>query len=290
MVPTKNDHVLVTGAARGLGLATALGLAEAGFSAWAGLRNPASEPAVIAKAAERGLELHCVHLDVTDPATVDSAVETIQQAGGSFYGLVNNAGITGRSYFEHFPEDYLRKIFEVNVFGTMSVTKKVLPIMREQGRGRILMLSSVAGKFGSIALAPYVSSKFAVEGFGESLAIEMKPFGVDVVIIEPGITKTDIWDAENRVLSDAQNEESPYHDLFMRGEKLAEQLVRTSSIRPEDVGETVLHALTTDKPRYRYVVGWRARAAMRLRSYLPGELFEKIWFGTLLRKITKPGA
>lgn len=288
MVPTSNDHVLVTGAARGLGLATAVRLAQAGFTVWAGLRNPASEQAVMAAAAEKGVELRCVHLDVTDPATIESAVETVKNAGGVFYGLVNNAGITGRSYFEHFPEDYLRKIFEVNVFGTMRVTQQVLPTMREQGCGRILMLSSVAGKFGSIALAPYVSSKFAVEGFGESLAIEMKPFGVNVVIIEPGITKTDIWDASGRVLSDAQNAESPYHDLFLRGEKLAEKLVSTSTIRPEDVGETILRALTTEKPRYRYVVGWRARAAMRLRSYLPGELFEKIWFGTLLRKITKP--
>lgn len=288
MGPTKDDHVLVTGAARGLGLATALRLAEAGFSVWAGLRNPASEESVQERAAERGVQLRCIHLDVTDTASVDSALETIERSGGLLYGLVNNAGITGRSYFEHFPDDYLRKIFEVNVFGAMSLTKRVLPGMRERRRGRILMLSSVAGRFGSIALAPYVASKFAVEGFGESLAIEMKPFGVNVVIIEPGITKTDIWDSENRVLSDVQNPDSPYHDLFLRGEKLAERMVSTSSISPDDVAAAILKALTVKAPRYRYVVGWRARTAMRLRNYLPGELFERIWFGTLLRKITKP--
>jgi len=286
MTPNKNDQILVTGAARGIGLATALRLSEAGFTVWAGLRSPASEPAVMQQAEERGVPLRCVHLDVTDPATVEAAVSTVADAG-DFFGLVNNAGITGRAYFEHFPEDFLRKIFEVNVFGAMRVTRSVLPLMRKAGRGSIVMVSSVAGKFGSVSLAPYVSSKFALEGFGESLALEMKPFGVNVVIVEPGITKTEIWDAENRILPEAEAQDSPYYPLFKRGEKLAESLVRTSPIRPEHIANTILNAITTKRPRYRYVVGAGARAAMALRSYLPGELFEKLWFGTLLRKITQ---
>jgi len=185
--------VLVTGASRGLGREIALGIAQAGFRVWAGVRDPHHADYLGQAAKQRGVDLETVFLDVTDAASIDVAVRTIT-AQGPLYALVNSAGITGRAYFEDFPEDKLRQIFEVNVFGTMNVTRRVLPVLRSAGVGRIVTLTSIGGRIGTMGLAPYIASKFALEGFNESLWLEMKPLGVDVVIVEPGMVKTDIWD------------------------------------------------------------------------------------------------
>jgi NAD(P)-dependent dehydrogenase (short-subunit alcohol dehydrogenase family) len=278
------DNVLVTGASRGLGLETALQLAEAGFTTWAGFRDTQGSAAVEAAAAQRGVKLNPVRLDITDQESVDKAVSEIS-AQGRLYALINSAGITGRTYFEEFPEDFLRRIFDVNVFGTMNVTRRALPLLREAGRGRIVMISSVGGRIGSMGLAPYVASKFALEGFSESLWLEMKPFGVRVAIIEPGIINTDIWDESRRVLPPARNPRSPYYDVFWRAEREATKLVNSSRLRPSDVAKRVLEAVTAKHPRLRYVVGRRAAVAVGLRRHLPGELFERLYFGEVLRRL-----
>ena len=281
------DSVLVTGASRGLGLETALTLAERGFRVWAGIRNITSKERLEASAAARGVFLEVLCLDVTDPASVDSAMERILKQDGDLYGLVNNAGVMARAYFEDFPEQDIRRIFETNVFGTMNVTRRVLPHMRRQRRGRIVMMSSIGGRIGSVGIAPYIASKFALEGFSESLALEVKPLGLDVIIIEPGIVATEIWKESSRILSGARNPEGPYYRWFCEEERLAEAMLRSSRNRPEDVARRVYQALSVSKPRLRYVVGRRASSVLSLRRYLPGELFEKFYFGALLRRITR---
>lgn len=281
------DSVLVTGASRGLGLETALTLAERGFRVWAGIRNIADKGRLEASAAARGTSLDVLRLDVTDPASVDSAIELILKQDGTLYGLVNNAGIMARAYFEDFPEQDIRRIFETNVFGTMNVTRRVLPHMRRQRRGRIVMMSSIGGRIGSIGIAPYIASKFALEGFSESLALEVKPLGLDVIIIEPGIIATDIWSESSRILPSAKNPEGPYYRWFCGEERLAEALLKSSRNRPEDVARKIYQALSVRNPRLRYVVGKRASLVLSLRRYLPGELFEKIYFGAMLRRVTR---
>ena len=278
--------VLVTGASRGLGLEIALRMAESGFRVWAGIRDPRQATGVIEVGRQRGIQLDTVLLDVTDDSSIDAAVSTIASQGGLF-GLVNNAGVTGRAYFEDFPENRVRQIFEVNVFGTMKVTRRVLPLLRQAGAGRIVTLTSIGGRIGTMGLAPYIATKFALEGFSESLWLEMKPFGVHVTIVEPGMVKTDIWDESRRVLAEAQNPQSPYYGLFTRAEQLASSALSSSRLSPRDVADTVLRAMTAKQPRLRYIVGKRAGLVLALRRHLPGELFERLYFGELLRRLTK---
>lgn len=287
MTSHSDQNVLVTGASRGLGLETALILAGAGFRVWAGIRNPEGFGAINKLAAERGVKIEPLLLDVTDQASVDRAFEKIAAAPGRLYGVVNNAGITARAYFEEFPEDKARQIIEVNLFGMMRVTRRALPLLRQAGSGRIVMITSVGGRIGSMSVAPYCASKFGIEGFSEALALEMKPFGIDVVIIEPGIVRTDIWDRESRLLPVASDPRSPYYRLFWNAEAEAEKLLKSSRLTPHDVAKYVLRAMTIRRPRLRYVVGRRARLVLSLRRHLPGEMFERFYFGELLRRTAR---
>lgn len=283
---TDQDAVLVTGATRGLGRATALGLAERGFRVFAGYRDPSQLADLQAAAEARRTTVETVRLDVTDRGAVDAAVAEVVGRAGGLYAVVNNAGVTLRGYFEDLTEDEARRIFEVNVFGVMNVTRAVLPHLRRAGRGRIVALSSIGGRIGAPALAPYVASKFAVEGFAESLSLETAPLGVQVVIVEPGIVDTEIWDHARRTARGAADPAGPYYHWFRRGEEQADALVRSSVVTPDDVARVIARALTVRRPRLRYVVGWRAGLIVALRRHLPGELFERVYFGEVLRRIT----
>ena len=280
--------VLVTGAARGLGLETALTLAASDWQVWAAVRSIESKDAVDAAARERGVRLHVVPMDVTNAASIEATVEQVVRDSGGLDALVNNAGVTARAYFEDFPEKEIRRLFEVNLFGVMNVTRRVLPHMRARRRGRIVMISSIGGRIGSMCIAPYIATKFGLEGFSESLSLELKPLGIDVVIIEPGLVATELWQEQRRVLPSARNPQSPYYKWFREEEKLAEAVLKSSHNAPSHVAEKVLLALSVRRPRLRYVVGRRAQAVLSLRRHLPGELFERIYFGEILRRIARP--
>jgi NAD(P)-dependent dehydrogenase (short-subunit alcohol dehydrogenase family) len=280
------DSVLVTGAAGSLGLATALRLAETGFRVFAGARTAAQQAAIRDAARHRGVAVDTVSLDVTEEASVAAAVRSVVGAAGGLYGVVNNAGINLRGYFEDLDEADIRRVFEVNLFGTMSVTRHALPHLREARRGRVVIMSSVAGRIGSMGLTAYVASKFALEGFAESLSLEVAPLGLRVSLIEPGILRTDIWGRNRRVAARALDPTRPYHEWFQRVEREADRLVSTSRLTPDAVAAGVARALTDGKPRLRYLIGRRASAVVALRRYLPGELFERVYFGEVLRRVT----
>src|SRR4051794_8255991 len=141
--------VLVTGASRGIGLETAYSLAHTGFEVWAGVRDAADAVRLRDQAETRKIPLRPVILDVTREESVAEAISTIRQKTDVLYGLVNNAGVTARAAFEDFPEDDVRRIFEVNLFGAMQVTRNVLPLLRKGGCGRIVFISSVGGRIGA---------------------------------------------------------------------------------------------------------------------------------------------
>lgn len=281
------NSVLITGTSTGLGLETAVYLAERGFEVYASMRNLGRRVALDDAAARRNVKLHVLQLEITDKASIDRAVRTVVERSGGIYGLVNNAGIGLRGYFEDLSEEEIHQVFEVNVFGTMAVTRAVLPHMRAARRGRIVIITSVGGRIGSLAVSAYCATKFAQEGFGESLTQEVIPFGIYVSLVEPAIIKTERWGVKRGIARGALDPESPYYAWFRESERLADRLVETSPTKPVDVARAVYSALTARRPRLRYMAGRRAGLVLALRRYLPGELFERFYFGEAVRRVTK---
>ena len=274
---TETRAVLVTGASSGLGLETSLHLAKGGFRVFAAMRDVGRAARLHEEAERLGVSIATLQLDVTDRPSIDRAVSDVLEQCGTLYGLVNNAGVHVRGYFEDVSDAELRRVFDVNVFGTMAVTGAVLPHMRRAGRGRIVIVGSMGGRIGAPALSAYCSSKFALEGFGEALALEAKLVGVDVVLVAPAIVKTDIWARSDAVASDSSSPDSPYRKWFQDQEKLTARLVANAPTKPSDVARVILAALTAKEPRLRCVVGHRAKALLALRSLLPGEIFNRIY-------------
>jgi NAD(P)-dependent dehydrogenase (short-subunit alcohol dehydrogenase family) len=281
------NSVLITGASTGLGLETALYLAEHGFKVYATMLDLSRRAALDEEAARRGVQVQVLKLDIRDKDDVDAAVREVVERSGGIHALVNNAGIGVRGYFEDLSEKEIRSVFETNVFGTMAITRAVLPHMRAARRGRIVIVTSVGGRIGSLAVSAYCATKFAQEGFGESLAQEVAPFGIYVSLVEPAIIRTERWGANRGVAKRALDPKSPYCAWFHESERLVDRLVKTSPTKPVDVACAVHSALAARRPRLRYMVGRRASLVMILRRYLPGELFERLYFGEAVRRVTK---
>jgi short-subunit dehydrogenase len=192
-----------------------------------------------------------------------------------------------RGYFEDLGLDEIKRMFDANVFGVMDVTRAVLPHMRKAGRGRIHLISSVGGRIGSLGVSTYCSTKFALEGFGESLFMELAPLNIWVSLIEPGIIKTERWTMNRGLAANANNPNSPYHAWFVQSEQEADKLVKASTAKPVDVAEVVHQALIAENPQLRYMIGRKAKVAVALRRWLPGNMFERIYFGTVIRRATQ---
>jgi NAD(P)-dependent dehydrogenase (short-subunit alcohol dehydrogenase family) len=281
------DTVIVTGSSTGLGLESALHLADRGFRVFATVRDPGSREEVLQAAADRGVGLEVVALDLTDAAGIESAVRSIIEATGAVYGLVNNGGVGLRGAVEDSSEDEIRRVFETNVLGTIAVTRAVLPYMRSAGCGRIVTVTSVGGRVPGFGVPIYCSSKFAQEGFAESLAQELAPLGIQSIIVEPGIIRTSRWSDHRGTAAGARDPSSPYYDRFWASEAIADKLVERSPTTAADVGETILTALTAERPRLRYVVGRGASVAIWLRRHLPERVFEQVYYGGHLRRLER---
>jgi NAD(P)-dependent dehydrogenase (short-subunit alcohol dehydrogenase family) len=281
------DTVIVTGSSTGLGLESALHLADRGFRVFATVRDPSSREEVLQAAADRGVRLEVVGLDLTDAAGIDSAARSIIEATGAVYGLVNNGGVGLRGAVEDSSEDEILRVFETNVLGTIAVTRAVLPYMRAAGCGRIVTVTSVGGRVPGFGVPIYCSSKFAQEGFAESLAQELAPLGIQSIIVEPGIIKTGRWSDHRGTAAGARDPSSPYYDRFWASEAIADKLVERSPTTAADVGETILTALTAERPRLRYVVGRGASIVIWLRRHLPERVFEQIYYGGHLRRLER---
>lgn len=258
-----------------------------GFRVFATMRDLSRRGKLEQEAARQNASLEVLQLDVTDRRSIETAVATVVAKCGGIDGVVNNAGIQIRGYFEDVSEEEMRRVFETNVFGTMAVTRAVLPHMRRAGHGRIILVTSIGGRLGHVAASPYCSTKFALEGFAETLAFELRTLDIQVTLVEPGTIDTPFL-RENRVIADgARNPASPYHAWFLETERLADWAARSSTTKSEAVARAVHRALVARTPRLRYIVGGRAALVLTIRRFLPFELFEKIYFGQLAKRLSQ---
>jgi len=207
--------VLVTGSSSGFGMLSVIELAKNGFYVIATLREM-NRDGDLRKLIEKhrlndSIMLH--NLDVTSSESIEGIKKLISKMGRIDI-LINNAGYAGAGFAEEVPLDEYRKQFETNLFGVIAVTQAVLPMMRKQRRGKIINMSSISGLTAFPGLSPYVSSKYALEGFSESLRLEVKPFGIDVVLIEPGSYQTKIWRKGKKLAKQTVGEDSPYFPFF----------------------------------------------------------------------------
>ncbi|MFT6291513.1 MAG: NAD(P)-dependent dehydrogenase (short-subunit alcohol dehydrogenase family) [Ilumatobacter sp.] len=242
---------VVTGANSGIGRATALHLASVGHHVVGTVRSLEKADKLLAKAEASGLEISLAVADVADEASVKAGFEEILSTAGRVDNLVNNAGVGGNGVVEETSsEDYL-DVMNINLCGVTRCTQAVLPQMRERGSGTIVNITSVAGRIAALAQAPYVASKWALEGVSELLAQELAPFGIRVAIIEPGVTQSSIFSKN----IDLPNHTGAYDDHYRRMFQFyaAGMAGATPAL---EVGKVIEHAITTNEPQLRYPVSW----------------------------------
>jgi NAD(P)-dependent dehydrogenase (short-subunit alcohol dehydrogenase family) len=290
MTAANPRSVLITGAGTGLGLATALRLAAGGWRVFATVPDLAQEKDVAAASTAARVRVDVLPLDVTDRKSIERAVATVLDRAGAVHAVVNNAGLGLRGFFEDLADDEIRRLFDVNVFGAMAVTRAVLPHLRAARSGRCVFVSSAGGRVAAMTLSAYCAGKFALEGLAESLAQEVGPLGISVSLIEPGPVMTPHFTVNRGRARSATDPASPYYRWFVRHESFVDGVLRAKRITPEDVARAVERALTARRPRLRYVVGPGARLLIALRRRLPGELFARLYAAQALRLVTRPGA
>ena len=258
--------VLITGTSTGIGFATALRFARAGYRTWATMRDLGKAGPLREAAKADGLDLALLRLDVTDPATIERAMA--EALPGGLDVLVNNAGWAGGAPLELVPEAQHRAMFDANYFGAIRMIQAVLPQMRERGSGAIVNVTSVAGRIAMPNQVPYSASKWALECASEALAHEVRRFGVRVKVIEPGVIMSNIFDnAKPQTIFDRS---SPYLDLMRRNGKFYSAGHRANQ-PPEIVAEAILEAVESDSDRLRYVVGGDAEGILRGRGAMSDE-------------------
>ncbi|MFN8075738.1 MAG: oxidoreductase [Kineosporiaceae bacterium] len=268
-----HDPVLITGCSSGIGRASATALLEAGFTVYATARKPK----VLRDLADAGA--HTLALDVTDEASMAAAVAHVEARHGHVGALVNNAGYGAYGPIEEVPLDAVRRQFETNLFGLGRLCQLVLPGMRAAGRGRIVNIGSMGGRATFPTGGWYHASKYAVEALSDALRIEVAPFGVDVVLVEPGLIRTSFEDVAGAGL-EAQVD-GPYGPLRQTSREVtARNYAGRGAVGPEAVAAVVVESLSSGHPRSRYVITPQARAILQMRR-LAGD---RVWDATL-RKI-----
>ncbi|MEU2348790.1 SDR family oxidoreductase [Modestobacter sp. NPDC049651] len=256
---TDRPAVLITGCSSGLGLETAVELAGRGWQVVASMRDPVRRGALDERARSAGLgPLDVVPLDVADAASSEQGVKAaLELTGGRLDAVVSNAGTASGGAFEDTDEDEWRRVLETNLIGTLRLTQLVLPVLRQQRSGRLVFISSDSARYGNPGLSLYCASKWALEGWAESLAYEVEPFGVRVSLVEPGNYDTAIWATTPRITPPG----SAYAGMAMIVERFVETQHLPQSRDPREVARAVAGVLTARRPAFRVPVGPDAKVA-----------------------------
>ncbi len=276
-----NRVALITGASSGFGLLIALELARKGINVVATMRNPGKAGELLQLAEKAGVSerLQVLQLDVTDPISIRSAIEETLHVHQRLDILVNNAGVAVGGFVEEVSMDGWRQQMETNFFGLVAVTQHVIPVMRQQQKGLIINISSVSGRVAFPGYGPYAASKFAVEGFTETLRHELAPLGIGVVLVEPGAYRTPIWGKGLEGM--ALTADSPYRERLARISQYSRRTGETAP-DPQQVANLVGVLADTRSPRLRYTLGSGSRLAIWSRALLPWK-----WFEAIIRRGTR---
>lgn len=266
---------LLTGGSSGFGLLTSIELAKAGFHVVATMRDLSrrgklDEAAATANVADR-VDIRA--LDVTDFESIAAVVDTVVRDYGRIDVLINNAGFAVAGFAEDIKLEELRLQFETNFFGAVAMTKAVLPTMRKQRSGHIIQISSIGGLQGSISVSSYSASKHALEGWTESLRLEVNALGIKVVLVEPGAFDTGIWTQGARMGEETRKSTSPN---FQRSLRMREVIKNIPKADPIAVARTITAIAQNPNPKLRYLVGRDAKIQLALKRILPWKTYEKI--------------
>ena len=281
------NAVLITGCSSGIGRAAALRLARGsarhGWTVWASARQRDALGELEAAGCRT------VALDVDDEASIERVVRQIEDAHGSVAALVNNAGFAQAGAVEAVPMARVRRQFETNVFGLVRLTQLVLPGMRARRAGRIVNISSMGGKLVFPGAGYYHATKYAVEAISDALRFEVRGFGVDVVLIEPGLIRSRFAEAMvGHIVPDDDGPYRAFHDTIAQATRDLEKqkLMSTLIGSPDDVARAIERAITTKRPRARYTVSPSARLFLTQRALLS----DRLWDGLLRMSFPSPGA
>ena len=270
---------VVTGASSGIGFETALALAREGYHTYATMRDTTKSDKIKELGQKDGLKINVLELDVDNDDSVKVAIKKILDEKQRIDVLVNNAGWGLWGCVEDVSVDEFKTQFETNFFSVIRLIQEVGPTMRKQGSGKIINISSVAGRIGFPASPAYISSKFALEGLSESLRLEMAPFGVDVIIIEPGVIKTNFLNPVR--LAKKSESDTAYRDITTKvvsGVKMMAEM----GTPPKEVADTIVKSINDDKSLPRYIVGndasmfleaKKSKTDIEFENYLKKELY-----------------
>ena len=266
---------LITGASSGFGLLTSIELAKVGFRVVASMRDLGRRDKLdqTVAAAGVGSKIDVRALDVTRFDSIPIFVDSVVRDYRRIDVLVNNAGFAVAGFAEDIKLDELRLQFETNFFGAVAMTKAALPVMRQQRSGHIIQISSIAGQHGSVTLSSYSASKHALEGWSESLRMELNPLGIKVVLIEPGAFATDIWTRGARMGQDAIVPSSPNFERSLRARIAVEKIPKADPIA---VARVIVEVARDPNPKLRYLVGRDAKIQLAMKRLLPWKMWEKM--------------
>jgi len=265
---------VVTGSSSGIGYETSLLLARNQYTTYASMRNMKKSDELLKIASKENIPLKVIQLDVNDDRSVSSAIDSIVKENGRIDVLVNNAGFDLFGSLEELTIEEIKGQFETNFFGAARVTKSVIPTMRKQGSGIIINVSSIGGRIGLVPCnTMYHASKFALEGFTESLRHELTEFNIDVILIEPGAIRSNF--AENiRTAKNYDSNNSPYAKTVQKVFEGFEPMLANAS-DPKEVAQVILNAANSSSPNIRYTVGKDAESILKARAQLSDRELEK---------------
>jgi len=273
--PMPDKIALITGASSGFGLLTSIELAKAGFRVVATMRDLSRRSRLDDAATAAGVAalLDIRALDVTSFETLPAFVDSVVHDYGRLDVLVNNAGFAVAGFAEDIKLEELRRQFETNFFAAVAMTKAALPTMRRQHSGHIIQISSIAGLHGTVTASSYSASKHALEGWSESLRLEVNPLGIKVVLIEPGAFQTDIWTRGAVMGENATKPTSPNIERSLRMRGRIQALPKRD---PIEVARLIASVAQDPNPKLRYLVGRDAKIQLAMKRILPWKWHEKI--------------